>query len=94
MNRQKTAFALLSVGILSLWGCSNQPTATEQDFGNSVRQMVSAQTLNPDAGDTEPVESSDPKRLEKALDTYRNDVSKPETVRRDPTVDIFSQQSQ
>lgn len=85
---------LVAMGVLGVAftaGCSNigGPTATEQDFGNSVRQMVRAQTLNPGAADDIPVESSDPQRLEKVLDTHREDVARPEGVSRDPTADIF-----
>ena len=42
----------------------------EEDFGNSVRSMISAQTLNPNpepAGE----ESGDGQRLEGVLDDYR-----------------------
>jgi len=88
------SMAVAVLGVAFLAGCSNNQTATEQDFGNSVRQMVRAQTLNPGPADPAPVESSDPNRLENALETYRKDVARPESIRRDPTVDVFGQDAQ
>lgn len=67
-----------------LTACStNTPTPTERDFGDSVRNMIEAQTYDPStlaSPSTETVDSSDGRRLEAVLDVYRTDVSGPDSV--------------
>lgn len=74
-----------------LAGCAEYSTAPlrlEQDFGNSVRQMQAAQTLNAkkasDPALVEPVKTFDGKKGEAVLDkAYRKDVAKPQEVKQD-----------
>ena len=59
-------------------GCASEPTATERDFGNSVRQMITAQTYDKSTLSTPPegaIENTDGQMLEGALETYRATVS-------------------
>lgn len=73
----------LSAALL-LTACTySDPVRVEQDFGKSVRNMVKAQTYNPEASRHPPVDP--PKRLDgtmgnRALETYRGDVAKPAEV--------------
>lgn len=79
---------IAAAGFLAV-GCSSTggQTATERDFGNSVRHMVKAQTANPSPS-TDPVESGDGQRLEHALESYRTSVGKPESVKQDVVIDV------
>lgn len=66
MNVYKTVTAIALCAALT--GCAQ--SALEEDFGNSVRSMISAQTLNPNpepAGES----SGDGQRLEGVLEDYR-----------------------
>jgi hypothetical protein len=79
MSRQTvTSTVATFVALVMIGGCEAfGPTATEQDYGNSVRHMVQAQTLNPAGSDAAPVDSSDASRTGNALGVYRTDVSLP-----------------
>lgn len=75
----------------SISGCYQAETTTEKDFGNSVRHMIRAQTLNPNpvypAGEAETV-PGDGERLENVMEAYRSDVSKPEDVNNDIVISV------
>lgn len=61
-------------------GCATQETATEKDFGKSVRSMITEQTLNPMHAmlpDPEPVDEGNGERLNNAMEAYKSDVSTP-----------------
>ncbi|MEJ2137947.1 MAG: hypothetical protein P8Y61_00610 [Gammaproteobacteria bacterium] len=64
-------------------GCASGPTRVEADYGNSVRAMRQAQTLDPVAAaapDTTPVMTTDGQRMENALKSYRENVGRPAAV--------------
>ncbi|MBM0106079.1 hypothetical protein JM946_15200 [Steroidobacter sp. S1-65] len=68
----------LAIATLLIGGCADTPLA-DADFGESVRQMVQAQTLDPAAASNPPALApaiTDGARLEKALEIYRQDVAK------------------
>ncbi len=77
MSNHKTIIAtVLAAGLLA--GCASGPDRIERDFGNSVRAMTQAQTLDPVAArnpDMTPVGHTDAQRIENVLDNYRKDVS-------------------
>ncbi|MGQ0592863.1 MAG: hypothetical protein ACT4QB_09490 [Gammaproteobacteria bacterium] len=79
----KRSGAVLSAALL-LTACTwSDPVRVEQDFGKSVRNMVKAQTYNPEASRHPPVDP--PERLDgtrgnRALEIYRGDIAKPEVV--------------
>jgi type IV pilus biogenesis protein CpaD/CtpE len=85
MNSYKTLTALIGLPVVAtLTACA--PTLTEQNFGVSVRQMIESQTNDPSTlttPSTDTIEDSDGRRLEAVLDTYRNDVAKPEAISED-----------
>jgi hypothetical protein len=87
----KLSGAVLSA-VLLLTACTNSdPVRVEQDFGKSVRNMVKAQTYNPEASQYPPVDP--PKRLDgtrgnRALETYRGDVAKPAEVNQPIRINI------
>lgn len=80
MTSIKTTFSL-TVGALLLvmaGGCATPQTATEKDFGNSVRAMNRAQTMDPVAAvapDPNAPDRTDGPRLESVLEAYRGDVT-------------------
>jgi type IV pilus biogenesis protein CpaD/CtpE len=77
-----------------LAACTTEPTATEANFGASVRQMIEAQTYDPStltAPSTETIDSGDGRRLETVLETYRTDVAKPAVVNEDIVVSVDGQ---
>ena len=77
-TRTITSAVATLVVLAAIGGCEAfGPTATEQDYGNSVRHMVQAQTLNPGGSDAAPVDESDATRTGNALGVYRTDVSAP-----------------
>lgn len=68
-----TAVSLLAA--LLLGGCANQETLTERNFGESVRNMVRAQTYDPSTlsnPDSTPVDGTDGQKIETAIETYRS----------------------
>lgn len=84
--------ATLAVSMVLIAGCAHGPEAVEQDYGNSVRHMLQAQTANPAApADTLAIDHGDGERLNKVIDGYRKDVSKPEDVKRDIVINLGGQ---
>ena len=74
-------------------GCAHGPEAVEQDYGNSVRHMMQAQTANPAApADANAIEGGDGQRLNNVIEAYRKDVSKPEEVKRDIVINMGGSQ--
>lgn len=65
--------------VTSLAGCvSTEPVRVDADYGNSVKQMVQAQTFNPEAAAREesiPVEQMDGEMAMRSLKGLREDVS-------------------
>jgi hypothetical protein len=76
-TRTITSAAATLVTLLVIGGCATGPTGTELDYGNSVRHMVQAQTLNPAGSDNAPVDETDSSRTSNVLGVYRGDVSLP-----------------
>ena len=86
-------FTLLMVATLStgLSACANEPTATESDFGNSVRSMVIGQTVNPNAAEEnrgKHADQGDGQRGEAVMEAYREDVTSSEEASRDLFIDL------
>ena len=76
---------------LLLCACASKPTATESNFGDSVRQIVRAQTYDPGtltAPSAETIESGDGQRLEGVIEVYRTDIAKPETVDNEIVINV------
>jgi hypothetical protein len=77
---------LRSVGLalpLLLGACASEPTQTERNFGESVRQMVRSQTYDPSTLTTPseaPVDRTDGQLLEGAIEAYRGDVAPRDAV--------------
>jgi hypothetical protein len=78
----------LSAGLSA---CASEPTATESDFGNSVRSMVMGQTVNPNAAEENRgrhAEQGDGQRGEAVMEAYRDDVTTSEEASRDLVIDL------
>jgi type IV pilus biogenesis protein CpaD/CtpE len=75
----KTGQLLASLSAtLLLAACASEPTATERAFGDSVRQMISAQTYDPSTLTNPPegaIENTDGQMLQGALESYRETVA-------------------
>lgn len=87
----KTSVTFAAAALAALTGCSNQPTATEEDFGNSVYSMIQGQTLNPKAAEEnrgKHADQGDGQRGEAIMEAYRGDVSSPEEASRDLVLDL------
>jgi type IV pilus biogenesis protein CpaD/CtpE len=85
----------LVIGLAGLWqaslltGCATGPTNVERDFGNSVRNMVQAQTYNPDAAlSYEPPMEMDGERAGAVLETYRTEIGKPADVQKPIVINV------
>lgn len=71
---------IIAIMLIAVAGCANQKSATESDFGKSVRSMIHAQTLNPQEAllpDPEPVDHGNGERLNHVMEAYKSDVSTP-----------------
>jgi hypothetical protein len=77
----------LAIAVLTASGCAN--TTSDDDYGQSVKQIVQAQTLDPAAASNPPElapEITDGARLQNALDVYRKDVAKGNTEVKQPVI--------
>ncbi|MCK5356539.1 MAG: hypothetical protein KAJ63_15590 [Methyloprofundus sp.] len=74
MNPKTTVLILLS-GTVLLSGCTDwqsKPVAVDESWGKSVKNMVEAQTLNPNAGYVDrPVLGIDGQKSQGAIQVYR-----------------------
>jgi hypothetical protein len=64
--------ALLALCVFG--GCATDPTLTEQNFGNSVRNMVRVQTYDPstlDGNASDAIEPTDGQKTERTVEAYR-----------------------
>jgi type IV pilus biogenesis protein CpaD/CtpE len=77
---------LTSLLTLLVSACATQETATERDFGNSVRDMVARQTANPKP-EAPGEESGDGARLEAVIDAYRSDAGSRQAIDRPINID-------
>ena len=80
-NIKKQVIYLLPAVLLA--GCATEPTMTEATFGDSVRSMVRAQTLNQETltnPSDEVIDSTDGQKLEVVLEAYRTTAADPGAV--------------
>ena len=98
MMIRKRALIKMSLPLLVMLatGCSSvtEPVRVEQDFGNSVRQMIAAQTLNPMTvanPDPEPVMGLDGPKAMGVLQVYREDIAKPAEIQNVINISVGSQ---
>ena len=85
----RTTASLFTLVLSSASGCATTPL--EDDFGNSVRQMIAAQQAHPEVSanpDPNPVDSTDAVRVERALETYRQDPTLPDSDSQEPVIEI------
>ena len=91
MNTKSLYSAVVVTSSLGLGACVAEPTLTETNFGDSVRQMIQVQTYDPSTlttPSTETVDSSDGQRLENVLEAYRTDVAKPAAVNEPVVINV------
>ena len=80
----------LIAACLGLTACAG-PSALDEDHGNSVRNMVSAQTANPNAATENKgrtADQGDGQRGEVIMEAYREPSVEPENVSRGLIIDI------
>ncbi len=85
MNYRKTYAAAAVAGLTLLVGCSASPV-TDDEFGDSVRQMVRSQKIYV-AVEEEPVTGNDGQRLETVLESYRSN-ERPAPIEAPPSIMI------
>jgi type IV pilus biogenesis protein CpaD/CtpE len=91
MNTRNLYSAVLVTLSLGLGACAADPTLTETNFGDSVRQMIQVQTYDPSTlttPSTDTVDSSDGQRLENVLEAYRTDVAAPAAVNEPVVINV------
>jgi hypothetical protein len=74
MNMTLLIKGILLVAVIGAAGCGT--TRTEEEFGDSVREVMSKQIYDRNAGayaGTKPVMGADPALLENVLESYRGD---------------------
>jgi hypothetical protein len=74
MNKSLLFKGILLVSVIGAAGCGT--TRTEEEFGDSVREVMSKQIYDVNAGayaGTKPVMGADPSKLENVLESYRGD---------------------
>ena len=82
MSTIRSLLSCLALVALST-GCAwNNETATERDFGNSVRSMIANQTANPEPA-APGSEAGDGARLEAVLESYRADAGSRQAIDRE-----------
>ena len=69
MTLRMTTTLLVASSLIVIVGCETSPT-TDEEFGDSVRQMVRSQKVFVPVDET-PVQQGDGQRLEGVLDGYR-----------------------
>ena len=80
----------LSAALL-LSACATEPTMTEQKFGDSVRQMIVAQTYDPStlsAPSEATIERTDGEMLQGTLEAYRETHADPNSVGNEITINV------
>ena len=79
---------IVATSTLILSGCENmQSSKLDESFGSSVKSMIANQTKDSSLiPSEEPLESTDSRRLNNALRTYRDDVAEKGAV--DASTDI------
>lgn len=93
--KTSTNYFLIATTVVTLsaltTGCASGPDRVADDFGNSVRAMRQAQTMDPttiDNPDMTPVSYTDGQRMENALKSYRENVGNPVKTERPITIDV------
>lgn len=92
----ETAQRSILLGVIfslsTLAGCAiTEPARVDEDFGNSVRNMIDAQIYNPEAArnpPTEPPLALDGPKAEKVLEVYRDDVAKPRKIEQPIRIEV------
>jgi len=91
--RTKNWMSAAALGIvLTASGCASETPRTDASFGNSVRSMIQAQTLDPVAA-ANPAPAApdvgDGQRLDAVMGVYRKDVSQgSQEVKRDIVINV------
>ena len=93
----KTHSARMLAGLAAsvfLGACATEPTATEREFGESVRSMIVAQTYDQSTLASPPegaIESTDGEMLRSALETYRTTLSEQGDVGEEISISLGGQ---
>ena len=76
------------ITLAAIGGCETTPTATEADYGNSVRQHGAKPNDEPRASGHPAGGSGDGARAQNAIDVYRKDVAQPENVKKELVIGV------
>jgi type IV pilus biogenesis protein CpaD/CtpE len=87
----KTSHLSVCALVTTLSACSMDPVHVEQDFGNSVRQMIAGQISDPEAA-VNPVPDApdllDGMSAEESLKGYRKDATRKDSAQREIRLSI------
>lgn len=93
----RIARVCLAISPAALWACApawrSEPIRTQADFGNSVSNMIAAQTADPARianPDLAPVHGLSGDKSASVYAEYRKDVSKPKQVERPININVSS----
>ena len=78
--------------IIAIAGC--ETTRVEDEYGESVRQMINAQVYDPTTltdPSTKPVEGADPDMVNNAIKALREYIGAPEEVGKDVVIQVGGQ---
>ena len=80
LKQAVTGTVLATLGLTAI-GCVYPE---KQDFGDAVRHMQTVQTARPGAE----VAPQDGQRIRSVLETYREDISQPQEIRNEITINV------
>jgi hypothetical protein len=87
MTKRLTLMLGLLLGVGLMTGCQTEPSRSEQEFGDSVRQMVSAQKYQPEEPAAAPA-GLDGRKAERVMKVYREDVAQPKQIKNEIFINV------
>lgn len=88
MKARQITLIGLAVVLGGLAACQTEPTRSEREFGDSVRQMVAAQKYQPAGTPTEASSGLDGQKAEKIMSVYRDDVAQPKQIKNEIQINV------
>jgi len=91
MKTRSTKILAFLLPALALAACASNPTATEQEFGDSVRNMVRAQIADPNTisnPNEEAIVLTDGQMLGGTLEAYRQTIADPASASEEITISL------
>lgn len=92
-NAPQLVFTSVGVALLMVLmaGCATKPTISQENFGASVRQMIEAQTNDPQAArnpDPEAISILDGQQAVEVIEVHRKHVAKPQEIHNEIQINV------